>query len=506
MKILNWFKKQAPPALRGRRSYSGAQLSRLTSDWITMSTSGDAEIRTSLKLLRNRCRQFERDNDYIESYLREVENNVIGLGINFQAQVKMQRGNKLNETMNAQIQEAWCEWTKKANCHVAGKLSFTEMEYLLVRSVARDGEIVFRKVFEKFGNSKVPLGLEVIEADRLDDDYNGRAPNGNEVRMGVELDKWGRPVAYYFLTYHPGDYPFGGEKVHDTGRRMRVPADEIIHPFVTKRANQTRGVPWIVTAMIRLRHMQGYEEAEVIAARASAALMGFIESPEGELQGDDVEDNERVTDFEPGAIKYLNKGEKYSQTENNRPGGQFSPFMKMMLRGTAAGLGASYESISKDYSESNYSSSRLALLADRDNWRKLQVWVISHFHQAVFETWLELAVLAGVVNIPDFEINPTKYQNVRWLPRGWAWVDPQKEVAAYKEAIKGGLTSATKVIAQEGEDVDDLYNEISRERELATAKGLVFDTDAKNAIKSAPPAGNAGDAPPADPEKKPEKK
>jgi lambda family phage portal protein len=498
VKIFSWLKRQAPAPRR--RSFSGAQLSRLTSDWITMSTSGDAEIRTSLKLLRNRCRSLERDNDYIESYLREVENNVIGLGIGFQSQVKKQRGGALNEALNAQIQEAWDEWTKAPTCHVAGKLSFTEMEYLLVRSAARDGEIVFRKVFEPFGGSKVPLALEVIEADRLDDDYNGRALNGNEIRMGVELDKWSRPVAYYFLTYHPGDYPFGGEKVHDTGRRMRVPADEIIHPFVTKRANQTRGVPWIATAILRLRHMQGYEEAEVIAARAAAAIMGFIESPEGELEGDGVEDNERVTDFEPGVFKYLNKGEKVNVPDNSRPGGQFGPFMKMMLRGTAAGLGASYESISKDYSESNYSSSRLALLSDRDNWRKLQVWVISHFHQQVFETWLELAVLSGVVKIPDYEINSTKYQNVRWLPRGWAWVDPQKEVNAYRDAILGGLTSATKVIAQEGEDVDDLYNEIARERKLAKDLDLIFDTDAKNGIKPAitPPKPGANENPKGD--------
>lgn len=501
MKFWRWIKKQAAPA-RSSRGYSGAQLSRLTSDWISMSTSGDAEIRGSLKNLRNRCRQLERDNDYIQSYLREVENNVIGQGISFQSQVKMQRGNKLNDAMNDQIQEAWFKWSKASNCHVAGKLSFTEMEQLLVRSCARDGEIVFRKIDKSFGDSKVPFALEVIEADRLDDDYNDREPNGDEVRMGVARDKWGRPTAYYFFTYHPGDYPFGGERVNDTRRRIRIPADEIIHPILTHRANQTRGVPWIASAIMRLRHMQGYEEAEVIAARASAAIMGFIESPEGELQGDDVQDGERVTDFEPGVFKYLAKGEKVNVPNNARPGGQFGPFMEMMLRGTSAGMGISYEAISKDYSKSNYSSSRLSLLSDRDHWRKLQQWVISHFHQVVFEAWLEKAVLSGAVKIPDYELNSEKYQDVRWLPRGWAWVDPQKEVSAYKEAILGGLTSATKVISQEGEDVDDLYNEISNERKLAESLGLTFDTDAKTAMKAKQPPGKPGE----DEEKPPEKK
>jgi lambda family phage portal protein len=500
VKFWRWVRKQATP--RQVRAYSGAQISRLTSDWITMSTSGDAEIRGSLKNLRNRCRQLERDNDYIQSYLREVENNVIGQGITFQAQVKMQRGNKMNDTMNDQIQSEWRRWSKANSCHVAGKLSFTEIEQLLVRSAARDGELVFRKVYHKFGDSKVPFALEIIEADRLDDDYNGLSPSGNQIRMGVELDQWARPVAYYFFTYHPGDYPFGGERVNDTGRRVRIPADEIIHPFATSRAGQTRGVPWIASAITRLRHMQGYEEAEVIAARASAAIMGFVESPDGELQGDAVQDGERVTDFEPGVFKYLKPGEKVNVPNNARPGGQFGPFMELMLRGTASGIGLSYEGLSKDYSKSNYSSSRLSLLSDRDHWRKLQQWVISHFHQQVFEAWLEMAVLSGAVKIPDYEINPEKYQDVRWLARGWAWVDPQKEVGAYKEAILGGLTSATKVIAQEGEDVDDLYNEIANERKLAKGLDLVFDTDAKTAIKAVVPPGK----PPAAEEKPPEKK
>lgn len=465
---------------RRRRTYSGAQMGRLVSDWVAMGTSGDAEIRGSLKLLRNRTRELERNNDYIQSYLREVENNTIGLGIPFESQIKMQRGNTLNDKLNTIVKDAWDSWTDKDCCHVSGKLSFSDIENLVIRSVARDGEIIIRKIRQTFGDSKVPLALEIIEADRLDDNYQGRADNGNEIRMGVELDTWGRPVAYYFFTYHPGDYPFPGQQVGTT-RRMRVPADEIIHIFVTHRAGQTRGVSWIASSIMRLRHMQGYEEAEVIAARASAAIMGFVESPDGEATGD-VVDGDRVTDFEPGIFKYLAPGEKVNIPNYSRPGGNFGPFMKMMLRGASAGMGASYETISKDFSESNYSSSRLSLLTDRDNWRKVQKWLIAQFHQEVFESFLESAVLSNQLPLPGYELNPKVYESVRWMPRGWAWVDPQKEVNAYRDAILGGLTSATDVVAQEGKDIRDVYATIQSERDLAKSMGLIFDTDAKNGI------------------------
>jgi lambda family phage portal protein len=463
-----------------KRAYAGAMIGRLVSDWIAMGTSSDAEIRGSLASLRNRCRQLERDNDYIRSYLREVEINVIGQGIPFQSQIKMQRGNKLNDTLNSLVEEKWSRWCKKGNCEVSGKLSFYQVERLVVRSIARDGDILIRKVRQPFGKSKVPLGLEIMEADLLDENYSGVAPSGNAIRMGVEVSNWGQPVAYYFLTSHPGDYQFSDIQSRNGLKHIRVPAEDIIHPFLTERAGQTRGVPWISSAITKLHHLNGYQEACVIRARTSAATMGFIESPDGELRSDDVIDGSRVQDFSPGAWHYLGPGEKVNIPPLNSQGTEFQPFMSAMLRGTAAGVGCSYETISKDYSQSNYSSSRLALISDRDHWRCLQDWIIDHFHQVVFEEWLDLAVLSGELNLPGYETNAELYRDVRWTPRGWAWVDPQREVIAAKEMIIGGLTSVSKVVAQQGDDPAELFQEIKRERDLAQSLGLKFDTDVDN--------------------------
>jgi hypothetical protein len=44
----------------------------------------------------------------------------------------------------------------------------------------------------------------------------------------------------------------------------------------------------------------------------------------------------------------------------NRPNSTLDPFMRFLLREIAAGVGVSYESLSRDYSQSNYfKSSRL---------------------------------------------------------------------------------------------------------------------------------------------------
>ena len=476
--IYNWLQRGAGEPVKAprRRMYGGAKFSRLTADWVTGNTSADSEIYGSAQKLRDRARQLCRDNDYAKQALRAIEVNVVGQGIPFQSQVRMQRGGRLDTRLNDQIEEAWREWTQANNCHVAGKLSFHEIERLAIRSVAESGEVFIRIVRQQFGNSKVPMGLEVLEADQLDDGLNGRSQQGNEIRMGVEMDEWGRPVAYHFLAYHPGDYQFSNQQI-STQRHKRVPAADVIHLYKTERPGQTRGVSFFASAIERLHHLAGYEQAEVVRARASSALMGFITSPEGELIGEEVFDGDRVSGFEPGVFKYLAPGESVTVPQLDAPDGQFEPFMRAMLRGVAAGIGCSYETISRDFSQTNFSSSRLSLLEDRDQWRILQRWMIESFNQRILDAWLDMAVLSGALSLPQYEQQPERYRHVRWMPRGWSWVDPQKEVQAYKDAVRSGFKTLADVVAEQGGDMEELFEARKRETELAVEMGLVFDSD-----------------------------
>ena len=458
-----------------RRMYQGARVSRLTADWVTNSTSADAEIKGSFKSLRNRARQLCRDNDYAKQALRSIQNNVIGHGIRHQGQVRMLRGGKLDEAINGQIHEQWEKWMHKSRCDVSGTLGFHDIERLLVRSMAESGEVFVRMIRRPFGDSQVPFALQVLEADYLIDDDMPPAKEGNTVRMGIEVDGYLRPQAYHFYSQHPGDTAMGVGR--GAGKRIRVPADEVIHLYLPERPNQTRGVTWFASALMRLHMLQGYEEAEVVRARASSALMGFITSPEGELVGDEVYDGERVSDFQPGVFKYLAPGENVTVPELNAPDGQLEPFTRSMLRAVAAGVGVSFESVSKNFSESNYSSSRLSLLEERDTYRVLQRYMIENFHQEVFANWLEMAVLSGALNLPAYETNPDRYRASRWVPRSWEWVDPQREVDAYKTAVRCGFKTLGQVIAEQGGDLDDVL--VARQAELAMLDemNIITDTD-----------------------------
>lgn len=472
----------AATSRRQARAYAGAQWGRTMADWVALSTSPDAELYLGLRALRNRSRDLERNNEYAKGAFRLFTNNIVGSGIGLQAQVPKRRGSALDEPTNDRIEKLWKRWARKEFCHTAGRLSWEALQRAVIRNVAMNGEVLLRKIKQPFAGSPVPFALELISPDQLVDNWSGRTPTGNVIRMGVEVDEWQRPVAYWLYPRHPGDNQVSAPP--PSNQYLRVPADEIIHVALIEDAYQTRGIPWLHAALVKLRHMGGYEEAEIIAARGSAAIMGIVQSPEVDMPNpangaedvDDVDDGEGVWDLSPGTVKKLGPGETFTGFNPSRPNSAMDPFMRYMVRSVAMGIGLSYESLSGDYSQSNFSSSRMAMLPERDNWRILQKWLVSVLHQPVFEAWLDQAVMSGAINLPAYELQPELYQQIRWMPRGWDWIDP-KEVLYQKEAIRAGLATNQSVLAAKGEDYEDTFKQRKQELALADAEGIVLDTD-----------------------------
>jgi lambda family phage portal protein len=466
--------------MSGTRMYAGAKQSRLTSGWGQTTTSADSELSTSLRILRARSRTLMRDAPYAKRAKIIVVNNVVGAGMGMQAQVKMVNG-KLNNRINDDIEATWEEWTIASQCHTGGVLHFADMERMVMGQIFETGEIFIRKHYRVFGNSSIPFGLEIIEPERVIDEFQPSAfLPGGVVRFGIESDEFRRPVGYWIRKLHPGEIRYSAQ---ETDAIEFISADQIYHLKITDRWPQTRGEPWLHAVMRKLNDVDGYSEAEIIGARAASCYMATIETEYdyGNSSATETPNTKEIV-LEPGIVERLGPREKLNFVNPNRPNSNMDPFMRLMLREIAAGIGVSYESLSRDYSQSNYSSSRLALLDDRDLWRVLQLWFIRNFRIPLHREWLQQAVLARVVStlpIENYALDIPKFNAVRFKPRGWTWIDPEKEVAAYKEAIKANLTTMTKVISSSGDgmDIEDVFDERRNELDMAKERNLISDTD-----------------------------
>ena len=462
--MIEFFKRafsKEKPAI-AQRSYKASTSSRLSIDWITDSLSGDAELLGQLPTLRNRSRDLERNNEWVKGFLRSLENNVLGeKGISLQVRSKEASG-KLDELANSKIETAWKQWGRVGNCEVTGKHSWRDVQALVLRSIARDGEVLIRKIKESSG-----LKLQVLEADLLDDQYNGKAANGNEIRFGVELDTYRRPVAYHMLGNHPGDGQFYG----NFKRRVRIPAEEIIHPFKAERPEQTRGVPWLVSSMNRLRMLDGYAEAELVAARTSAAKMGFFvkQTPDG-WTGETDDDGNLPVDASPGTIEELPMGVDFKSWDSNHPNSGYGDFVKSCLRGVATSLGISYNALSNDLEGVNYSSIRAGLLEEREVWKAIQRMMIDHVLVPIFEDWLEIELLSGRLGLPFDKF--WKFNVPDFRGRRWAWVDPKKDIEAAILAMGAKIKPLRDIIADDGGDIYEVMEKIKADEELATSMNL----------------------------------
>jgi lambda family phage portal protein len=470
--------REIHPIRAMRRDYTGAALGRLTADWVTSGTSADAEIQGRLPRLRNNSRDMGRNTPYAAQLKRLYRDNIFGpAGIQLQMTVSHVRGNGINEAVGNAIETAYKKWCKRDSFDVRGKWSKKRFEWSAALSLVDSGEFIFRFVRQPFGkNNKIPLALEAIESDQLDLDYVGplSAPD-NFWRMGIEYNKWGRPQNYAILTVHPGDY-----LTRSTATKARkheiIPAVDIIHGFIDDRVGQSRGVPVPACVMGEMHQSEGYEQAVTIRARAASSLMGYIQTPNGEVIGDsvDTERNERLTEFQPGTFKYLNSGEQIVVPDIKAPDNQYEQFVKNKGRRYASGTGVSYASLTRDASESSYAQQRQEYLQDQDAWSVLQAMMIEVFEERVFEEWLPLAVLAGAVKIPDFEIRPDHYLSAaNWQPRGWSWVDPKKEAEGYKIMEGQDYISKIEICAKLGTTYEKVLKDKQRERELEKQYGHI---------------------------------
>jgi lambda family phage portal protein len=446
-----------PP--RSRNYFAGASFNRLTQDFLGGLLSGHQEVKGDLDTLRARSRQICRDNPMGRRFLSLVAANVIGpTGIRLQVKSESARG-ELASSVNTRIEQAWKRWGKPDQCTVTSQASMPYFQAQVVKTVARDGEAFIRRVRgypNRFG-----YALQLLDADLCDTGYDRVLPDGNEVRAGVEIDSYGKEVAYWLWTAHPNDTVRSRE-------RRRFSADDVLHLYLPERMGQTRGVPWLASVIVWLQMLYGYTEAELVAARTASAKMGFIKG------GQPLGDEPQTMEADPGKIDRLGVDEDFVSWDPTHPAGNFGPFLTTVLHQVASGADVAHASLTGDLSSVNYSSIRAGMLTERDHWRMLQCWFADHCLDPIYRDWLRMAVLSPQLTVPAADLE--RYESVAWQPRGWDWVDPQKDVEASAAARAYGFTTLGRILAEQGDDLDEFIAEKVAEDEKLEAAGIELAT------------------------------
>ena len=453
-----------------KRSYQAASPSRLFADYIESERSPDSELYPVISRMRARSRDLARNNEYARRYFNLLKTNVVGQhGFKLQVKALDPRG-ALDTDGNQSIETAFKVWGKRGNCTADGKMSWVDVQKMVVEGLARDGEVF---VIKHRGNAfHDSFSLEFLEPDQIDEKKNERLDNGREIRMGVELDKFKKPIAYHVLTSHPGDYDFAS--MVKSPKHKRIPAEKMIHVFMPLRAGQTRGEPWMSSAMASIKQLNGWREASIVAARMGASKMGFFTSPSGDgFVADDLDGNVPIIEAQPGTFHQLPQGVSFQSFDPQYPTSEFDSFHKSVLKGVASALGVSYTSLASDLEATSYSSIRQGALEERDFYRSVQQVMTDHFVRPVYEAWLEASMEVGTLFMPLATYDKFSTAS-EFRGRAWNWVDPMKEMNAAVLGMKNGVLSLQDVAAQYGKDTEELLAEIQRDKDLMEQFGVKY--------------------------------
>lgn len=446
-----------------QRKYEGASSSGRLKLWNPTDSSANKEIKGDAVTLRKRARELRRNNAYAHRAIQVITTNVVGSGIKPVFETK-------NKSLTKFIDEAWDQWAEKST-----DSDFSEMQSLqglqsqIMDAVVESGEAFVLR--QRLSNAKgIPLQLQVLEADFLDMSHNEDFSGGGKIRQGIEFDRRGKRVAYHFYKNHPGD-------VKTTTEKVKVPVDRVLHIYEKKRPGQIRGVTFLHPVIVRLRDLDVFQDATLQKQQISACYAAFLHNASGDTLDNTYSSEtewEVLEKLDSGTIEHLPPGVDIRFSDPPKSD-DYPAFVKTELMSIASGLGITYEALTQDYGNVNFSSARMGFLEFQRNIKRWQNEImIMQFLNGVFDWFLDAIQFAeGARNL---NINPDKIK-VRWTTPAREMIDPSKEVPAARDAVKAGFKSISEVVRSLGYNPDEVFEERSKELEKLKKLGITTDSD-----------------------------
>lgn len=461
-------------------AHRGASRSaRELSSWNPHQGSPDSDLLDELPTLVSRSRDLIRNHGVASGAIQTLTDNVVGTGLRLSAMPDYKALGKTKDwadQWSRKTEALWRSFSESTEIDAANSLNFHGLTTQIFRSGVSNGEALVLPLWLNKKNRTFHTAVQLVEADRMN--TPGDKNSDKNVRGGIELDRYGAPVAYWISKQHPGDVFLGSVSASDA--YQRIPAytqfgrKRVIHVHDKERTGQNRGKPLLTSVMPLFKMLDHYERSELQAAVVNAMIAAFVETPIdsesiAEMFGGSTEDylaarNEWQVKLQGGAVIPVFPGDKVSPFTPSRPNSAYSSFVENVLRHIGTGLNLPFELLMKDFSKTNYSSARASLM---EAWRYFmgrRTWLSTYWAKPVYELWLEEAIHKGLIEAPRFYDNKALWTRCKWIGPGRGWIDPVKEAKASKIRLDADLSTLEDECASQGLDWEEVLEQRAREK------------------------------------------
>lgn len=457
---------------------SGATQSRRAAAWRAPTAPPNGML-GSLGTIRDRSRAAVRNDGYAKGAIDKLVTNLIGTGIKPLSQAP-------DPAWRALVQALWLRWTDESDAE--GQLDFYGQQAQATRVWLEGGDSYgrMRNRLPEDGLS-VPLQIQVLEPELSPYSYDGfNAVTGNRIRAGIEFDRIGRRVAYYFHPTRPDFNDF------DASQLVAVPADMTVHLYDAVRAGQLRGLPILTQALLKLHELDKYDDATLIRQQIANLFAMFVTREAGPTDLEqinpltglavDATDESPMVQMDPGIVQELNPGENVTFSTPPDPPANYADFLRTHLRAVAVATGVPYELLTGDMSGMNDRTVRVVLNEFKRRMQMVQHTIIAFkFCRPIWNAWIDRAILAGALPTPaGYGTDPAKpWALVKWTPQRWAYIHPVQDIQAQKDEVRAGFTSRAAIVSENGEDAEEIDREQADDNTRADSLGLRYDSDGR---------------------------
>ena len=449
-------------------AYEATSHGRRMAGWRTSAAGPNTAIAGNLETLRKRSRDACRNSAIASSVITTWTRSLVGFGISA-------RPVTTDPILKAKLNALWTAWCRVADTDGG---DFSGLQQLAVRAWLESGEVFIRLRPRRLEDGlPVPMQCQMIESDclpLLDSDTAIDLPTGHVIRSGIELDRLGRRVAYWFWQQHPADKSL--ESLAQGNKLTRVPAEQVVHLFEPSRPGQLRGVPILAPVLAKLRTLEDFDDALLTRQHLANLFTMFVTKPFPSGPNDAMTGqpftgdlNDPVAALEPGSSMELLPGEDVKFSAPPPPDASYAEYIRSQLLSLSAGAGLPYELLTGDLANVSDRTLRINVNEFRRAC-EARIWgtIVPRFLDKIRAAWAVAAALDGGLSPSE----ATEALTVQWAPQAWPYLHPTQDLVARKLEVENGFRSRASVIAERGDDPEQVDQERADDAARAASLGL----------------------------------
>lgn len=393
------------------------------------------------------------------------------------------------------------------------KMSFTEILRQIVSQTLIFGEHFLLRTARKDTKMGVSFCIQSVDPWRV------RTPIGisesEKIKFGIIKDDLGAAKAFCVYNslpdllnsnYTPENWRLINRESTVSINNKVVDLFNMMHVFTPFWPNQTRGYSEISTILPLIDQLDKARGYALQSMNLALKYAFYLESdPKTDLMRDvfaakvetlkeydddsiddillGIQDTQKVfydrfkTKFDSVDVPQLTNGEKINVLAPHQNALNAHSMISDNVFALAKAFGLSKESLTGDFRDSNYSSSRMGEALTWEGVKAKREGAVNVAATTIFRGWADEMSLRGLLPVlpagVDYWINRELLLNCEWIGAGKIIVDENKYASATKTMLEAGLTTIRESLNEQGKDLDDVLEQIAFEQQRKQELGIM---------------------------------